>query len=340
MKLSKYLKDKLYFILLFLFMYIIILLLLFSYKAQTELIVALSIILLVFFIILLTIDFLRKKYFYNNLLRNLERLDKKFLILETIKEPNFYEGELLCNILYDINKSMNENVKEYKLSIDDFKEYIEMWIHEVKIPISSLTLMAHNHKDNIDKKLVEQINKVDNYIEQVLYYVRSENAEKDYMIKENKLSKVISKIALKNKDYLLENKIDFQVKDVNKNILTDSKWLEFILNQIINNSIKYYDCKKKEKYIKIFSVEEERCIVLNILDNGIGINKSDLSRVFDKSFTGQNGRAYSKATGMGLYIAKKLCDKLGHKIEIDSKENGYTLIKISFYKDNYFNVLK
>ena len=104
-----------------------------------------------------------------------------------INKPNFYEGEIFYQALYEINKSMNENVKEYNLSITEFKEYVEMWIHEVKIPISSLTLLNHNHQNQIDKKYVEQIRKLDNYIDQILYYVRSENAEKDYIIKEKDL---------------------------------------------------------------------------------------------------------------------------------------------------------
>lgn len=340
MKLGKYLKDKLYSIILFIFVYIIILLLLFAYKSSPELIISLSIILIIFYSLLLLIDFYRKKIFYDELLINIERLDKKFLILETIKEPSFYEGKILYNALYDIDKSMNEYVKKYKLNIDNFKDYIEMWIHEVKIPLASLILMTHNHKNTIDKKVMEQIKRIDSYIEQVLFYVRSENAEKDYLISQNKLAKIVSNIALKNKDDLLENKIDFQVENLNKEVLTDSKWLEFILNQIINNSIKYYDSAKDNNYIKLFVEEEDNYIIFNIYDNGIGINKADLSRVFDKSFTGQNGRIYSKATGMGLYIAKKLCDKLGHKIEIESKEKEYTLVKIFFYKDNYYDVLK
>lgn len=340
MKLGKYLKDKLYSICLFLCGLIIILLFLSAYKSPKEIIIAVAVISLFFYALTLIIDFFRKELFYNELIENLRRLDKKYLILETVSAPSFYDGELLYNIIYDVNKSMLENVKNYKLSIDDFKEYIEMWIHEVKIPIASLTLMAHNHRDLIDKRMVEQIKKVDSYIEQVLFYVRSENAEKDYLIKENRLSKIVGKAALKNKDDLLENKIDFATKNLNVNVLTDSKWLEFILNQIINNSIKYKDEDKRESYIKISADERKEVVVLKISDNGIGIKESDLPLVFEKSFTGENGRKHSKATGMGLYIANKLCEKLGHKIEIKSEVGKYTTVSIMFYKNEFFNVVK
>lgn len=340
MKFRKFVKDKIYSMCLFGCSLITILLFLSAYKSPKEVIIAVSIVSLFFYIVSLLTDFFRKQFFYNELITNLERLDKKYLVLETVSSPSFYDGELLYNMVYDINKSMLENVKEYKLSIDDFKEYIEMWIHEVKIPIASLTLIAHNNKDTIDKRMLEQIKKVDNYIEQVLFYVRSENAEKDYLIKENKLSIIVGRTALKNKDDLLENKIDFSTEDLDINVLTDSKWLEFILNQIVNNSIKYKDADKKESFIKISAEEKENVVMLKIHDNGIGIKKSDLPQVFEKSFTGENGRKFSKATGMGLYIAKRLCEKLGHKIEIESEENKYTVVSISFYKNEFFNVVK
>ena len=339
MKLVKYLKDKLSSILVFLFGYFLIILMLLAFKCEIFLIIAISIVMSSCFIIIFLFDYIKRKSFYDNLLKNIERLDQKYLVLETLDIPTFYEGQLLCQVLYDIDKSMAENVKQHELSINDFKEYVEMWIHEVKIPIASLVLMAHNYKDKIDKKVLDQIGRVENYVEQVLYYVRSENAEKDYLIKENDLNKIIGAVALKNKDDLLENKIDFNVDNINIKVLTDSKWLEFIINQIINNSIKYKR-DNIDSYIKISILDSKDSITLNIYDNGIGIKSSDLSRVFDKSFTGYNGRKKSKSTGMGLYIAKKLCQKLGHTIKIESKENEYTLVSIIFYKNDFYKVIK
>ena len=221
----------------------------------------------------------------------------------------------------------------------DFKEYIEMWIHEVKLPLASINLIIHNHKELSDKKIVEQLKRIDDDVEQVLYYVRSENAEKDYLIKETDLSKVISNVAMKNKDILLENKIDFIVEVDNQRVLTDSKWLEFIVNQIVSNSIKYIR-NSVEHLIKITAEENNKSIILNIYDNGIGIEKSDIPKVFDKTFTGNNGRKIETSTGMGLYITKQLCKKLGHKITIDSKENEYTKVSILFNKDDFLNIAK
>ncbi len=337
MKLIKYLLDKIPQIIISIMGFTITIFMLNAFKVESTLKIAITIIFFIVCIFNIGIDYFRKYKFYQSLSNTLDVLDKKYLILEMINKPNFYEGEIFYQTLYDINKSMIENVKEYNLSIIDFKEYVEMWIHEVKIPISSLTLLIHNNQEKIDKRYVEQIGKLDNYIDQILYYVRSENAEKDYIIKEKSLQEIIKNVALKNKDDLLASKVKLDVNVNNIKVLTDAKWLEFILNQIINNSIKYKR-NNVESYIKIIAKEDKEKTYLSIYDNGIGIPKKDIPRVFEKSFTGENGRITAKSTGMGLYIVKKLCDKLGHKINIESKKKEYTKITIIFYKNDFYKI--
>ena len=338
MSLKKYLLDKTPQIIISIIGFIIFIFMINAFKLENSFKIALSLICVLIILFNVFYDYFRKNKFYNKLSNILDSLDKKYLILEMINKPNFYDGEIFYETLYDINKSMIENVNQYNLSITDFKEYVEMWIHEVKIPIASLTLLTHNNPDKIDKRYIEQIRKLDNYIDQILYYVRSENVEKDYIIKEKNLQEIIKNVALKNKDDLLENNVRLEVDINNEKVLTDSKWLEFILNQVINNSIKYKKNDTTESYIKIISKEEKDKIYLNIYDNGVGIPESDISRVFDKSFTGENGRTRAKSTGMGLYIAKKLCDKLGHKIIIESKIQEYTNITIVFFKNDFYKI--
>ena len=339
MKLSKYLRSNYLIILLFIVIISIINLMLVSFKVQNQAIMGVNLTAILGFIIYVVYDFGRRKKFYNKFLNDLDLLDKKYLITEMIDKPEFYDGEILYDTLYEIDKSMSEKIKEYSLNIQDFKEYIEMWIHEVKLPLSSINLMIHNNKELSDKKIVEQLKRIDDDVEQVLYYVRSENAEKDYLIKETELNKVIGNVAMKNKDILLENKIDFIVDVDDKKVLTDSKWLEFIVNQIVSNSIKYIR-NGVEHFIKITAEENNKNTILKIYDNGIGIEKSDIPKVFDKTFTGNNGRKIETSTGMGLYIAKQLCKKLGHKIAIDSKENEFTEVSILFNKDDFLNIAK
>lgn len=339
MKFNSFLKDRLYSIVTALFCYFIILLVLLAYKSDKAIVIAITIILLVTYILLFLTDFFRKQKFYTDLLKNIENLDKAYLVLETLNRPEFYEGELLCQALYEIDKSMNENVRIEKEQLLDNKEYIEMWIHEVKRPLASLVLTLNNQKNILDRKTKNILKRLEDYVDQVLYYVRSENAEKDYFIKEVDLSKVIKNVGIKNMDDLLDNKVEFIVDKTNYKVFTDSKWLEFILNQIINNSIKY---KRNidNSYIKIYVKDNLDTTVLIIEDNGIGIKTSDIRQVFDKTFTGTNGREKTTSTGMGLYIAKNLCKKLGHKIEIESKENEYTKVFITFAKNKFYDVLK
>lgn len=338
MKYRDYLKDNLVDIIIYLSTIILIVLILNAFKMP----IFVSIICFCIFIIcgisIITISYIKKNSFYKNYLSNLEKLSKKYLILETIPEPNTYEEKILVNSLYDINKSMIENINEYQRSTIEFKEFVELWIHEVKIPISSMVLKCHNNKEKYDKAFLSLIRRLDNQIDEVLYYVRSENTEKDFAIAEVSLKEVVRNVGLKNKDDLLESNIDFitDLKDLKIN--TDKKWLEFIINQIINNSIKYK--KGKDSYIKISAFEQVDKAIIEIEDNGIGIPSKDLKRVFDKSFTGSNGREKVKSTGMGLYIVKKLCDKLGHNIKIESKEKEYTKVIIEFGKYEHYKIVR
>ena len=209
MKLSEYLKDKVYFIIVNLICIYIIILLLLAFKVRFSLIMVVTFLLITENILLLMIDYFRKKTFYTSLIQKLEELDKKYLILEMMSRPSFYEGKILYDTIYETDKSMIENVNEYLSNIEDFKDYIEMWIHEVKIPISSLVLMSHNHKE-LNNTYINEVKKLNDYVDQVLYYVRSNYAENDYIIKEKNLDKIIKDVILKNKDELLLNNINIE----------------------------------------------------------------------------------------------------------------------------------
>lgn len=336
MKIWTYIKERKSNIILFNILFIVILFLLVVFNVNKYLIVMILIILSIYFIIDFLIFYLKRKKYYDTFLSNLNLLDKKYLILETLEEPTFLDGKVFVDALYKIDKSMIENINNYRNETEDFKEYVEMWIHEIKIPIAGLMLMYHNSK-KVNKKVIDQLNILDNLTDQILYYVRSNYAEKDFLIKEASLDKIINEVLLKNKDSILENKINIKADVKNIKVLTDSKWLIFILNQIVNNSIKYCD-SKKDSFIMFYAEDTEKETILHIKDNGIGVSKNDLKRVFDKSFTGENGRKMRNSTGFGLYICKKLIDKLGHKINATSEENKYFEITITFGKNDLYKI--
>ncbi len=337
MRLKDYIKDNIVNISIYLVTLIILFLFFRILKLSTEAFICTYIILVLFGILIFVYNYNRKNKFYNELTKQLGNLDKKYIITELLEKPDFLEGQIFYNSLYEINKTMNEEIKKYKLSLEEFKEYIEMWVHEVKLPLSSILLMTYK-KDDISK-VIEPTKRIENFVEQVIYYARSENAEKDYIIKECDLKEIVSKVIKKNKEIFILEKIEIKLEKLdNKKVLSDSKWLEFIINQIISNSLKYVD--KEKSIITISAVENEKNIILKIQDNGIGIPKSDIKKVFDKSFTGENGRKIQTSTGMGLYIAKQLSEKLGHKIEIESEQNKYTSVFITFNKNEAYNILK
>ncbi len=336
MNIGTYIKEKKENIILFIILVIILLFLLDLFGVNKYLTIMILSLLSIYFIVDFFTFYLKRKKYYDNFLNNLNLLDKKYLILETLEEPEFLDGKVFYDALYKIDKSMMENINNYRNETEDFKEYVEMWIHEIKIPIAGLMLMYHNNK-TVNKNFLDQLNSLDNLTDQILYYVRSNYAEKDFLIKEASMDKIINEVLLKNKDSILENHIDVTVDVKNVKVLTDSKWLVFILNQIINNSIKYSDNSRKS-YIMFYIEDNEKETTLHIKDNGIGVNASDLKHVFDKSFTGENGRKMRNSTGFGLYISKKLIEKLGHKISATSEENKYFEIAITFGKNDLYKI--
>ncbi len=281
------------------------------------------------------IEFYRKKTFYDTLKENMEQLEQKYLISEIIKEPSFAEGKILKSVIQDTGKSMLENVNKYKYIQQDYKDYIELWIHEVKLPIATSKLIIENNKNEVTKNIEEELDQIENYVEQALYYARSSTVEKDYYINKCILKDIVNTAILKNKSNLILNKINIELENLDLQVYTDSKWCIFILNQIIQNSIKYK--KDGNSILQINAKENKENVVLNIKDNGIGIKQEELEKVFEKGFTGTNGRIDGKkSTGMGLYLCKKLCEKLGLSIEIESKKDEYTQVKITFPKNSYF----
>ena len=330
-------KEKAITILLLLFGIITIEIFLMTYNVGMFIKIYIPLIIMGLYMISIIIEYFKRKKFYDNLLKMLEELDEKYLITEIIKNPNFLEGKIFKNTLEQIDKSMLENVNKYKYMTEDYKEYIELWIHEIKIPISASKMVIENNKNAITKSIDEELDKVENYIEQALFYARSNTVEKDYYIRKVFLKEIINESIKKNKSSLIQEKISINIHDLDLEVNTDNKWIVFILNQIIQNSIKYR--KKENSVIEIYANQGKENVILYIKDNGIGIKQGEITRVFEKGFTGTNGRlSNKKSTGIGLYLCKKLCNKLGIGIELNSVQNEGTEVKLVFPKDSYIEL--
>lgn len=333
MKLIEYIKEKFVFMVINIVMTLSGVVILKALKVDTYAIVFISILNLIGVFSCYIYDYFNRKKYYDNLFKNLDGLDKKYFIAEILESGDFIESNIIYSVLEECTKSMKDEVADLKRNINDYKEYIETWVHEIKIPIASARLILENDEGYINKSVLEEIEKVEGFIEQVLFYARSSTVERDYIIKKIPLKNSINSVIRKNANILIEKRVKIQLEDIEKKVYCDSKWIEFILQQIISNSVKYMD--KDEKYIKIRCLEKDKNIILKILDNGIGISEKSIEKVFEKGYTGENGRKYNNSTGMGLYLCKKLCLKLGLGISIKSKLGVGTEVTIVFPINNY-----
>lgn len=287
----------------------------------------------VFFITVgaLVLEYNQKNGFYRELYRNLETLEKKYYISSVTEKPGFVEGAILMDVLRQTTKSMNDDIANYRRMNTEYQDYVETWIHEIKIPISCIDLICENNKGEMASGVKEELSRIDGYVEQALYYARSTNLEKDYMIREINLDNLVKETVKKYSKQLIAAKATPTFDNLSQTVYGDPKWLEFVLGQLIANSIKY----KKETLTLTFSAcEEQDYVLLYVSDDGIGIQESELPRIFEKGFTGTNGRSYTKSTGIGLYLCRKLCNKMHLSISASSASGQGTTIQITFPKDS------
>ncbi|HIX28963.1 MAG TPA: sensor histidine kinase [Candidatus Blautia stercoravium] len=274
---------------------------------------------------LLFFYFSRKKYL-NKLLDMTEELEERYLLPEIMQEPEKADEQVFYQIMKMSEKSMLERIGEVQRERKEYKEYIEQWIHEVKTPITAIKLICENNRCSFTRDLMAELENINRFTEQALYYARSEHTENDYSVREIRLSNVVHGAIADNKYLLRQNNVTVTVDNVEYSIYSDDKWLRFILDQLISNAVKY---RIGQPVLHFSAVKENDRVILSVEDNGIGIPQSDLPRIFEKGFTGQNGRTIHSSTGIGLYLCKRLCDKLGIGISASSEGKG-TTISLSF----------
>lgn len=281
-------------------------------------------------------EYYRRKKYFQYIFKAVDNLDKKYLISEVIEEPPYKDAVPYFQLMKKARKSMLEEINLIRNQRKEYKEYIEQWIHEVKTPIASIKLLEENNKSPISRTVLLELQNIDRYVEQALFYARSEEVEKDYLIREITLEDCVNQVIIRNKHMLISSGIDIDLDNLDKNVYCDSKWLEFIINQIVVNSIKYR--RESDPRLKIYGQDIKNGVQLILEDNGIGIKSEEISRVFEKGFTGNIGRSNNKSTGIGLYLCKKLCDKLGLLIEIEAEEGQFTKVIITFPKGTFSKI--
>lgn len=272
-------------------------------------------------------DYIQKYRYFGEIYDLLKGLDKPYLIADMMPDSYTLENKMYADILRKSEKSVIDTIHQLEKQQQEYREFTEIWIHEVKVPLTALYLLCDG-KDEKLKQIKIQLTRLENLVEKALFYARSDTVSQDYLIAPVKAVDLVRNVIQKNKLWMSRCNIEISLNSLDYLIYTDKKWTEFILNQILINAVKYR--RKDGGKIFVMAQKKERAVVLTVWDNGIGISSADLPRVFDKGFTGQNGRMHSTATGIGLYLCRKLCNKMGIGISIESEENKYTAVHLFF----------
>ncbi|TGD25116.1 sensor histidine kinase [Companilactobacillus suantsaicola] len=326
----KYLKDHVYSILIVLFGMTFVELVLFldpNVNFHPGTLMYTWVLAVIFLVANLFLSYHHKKDWYKQLEDYQNDLSKE-LVGANNHEQRFIQSKI-NNISLEYRNELTDLYQNQK----DQREYTESWVHDIKVPLAALKL---SQDDELDKELVaEEIDQIDYLVDQALYFARLNNFSNDYLIQEQDLNNIVKSSIRTNKRMFINKRISINLDITDTKILTDEKWLSFIINQIVSNSLKYTDRGGK---ISIFTTEKNGNVELHIKDSGIGISQQDISRIYNKGFTGTNGRqSGSKSTGMGLYLVKKMIDKLGHQIEVKSKIGQGTEFVITFLDLPYYN---
>lgn len=295
---------------------------------------AIALILFCWLLILISstaVSCLRRKKELDALLLTAQRLNRRCLIPEMMKEPSQAEDQVYYRLLKLAEKSMLEEIGSIERERTEYKEYIEQWIHEIKTPITAMRLLCENNRSSFVREMLVQLERTDGCTQQALYYARSEHTETDYSIREISPCEVIHQALADNKYLLLREHMAVHVEEARQTVFCDEKWLRFILNQLIVNAVKY---KAQNPSLRFLIESDHDSVLLYVSDNGMGISPEDLPRIFEKGFTGQNGRIRQGSTGIGLYLCRRLCDKLGIDLTVRSEGAGTTVI-LAFHI-NYF----
>ena len=232
--------------------------------------------------------------------------------LENLPSPKTLMEEDYTNLILTLNKEYKNYISKSDIAKSDMIDYYTMWVHQIKTPISALKLLIQTSESEISSDLSSELFKIEQYVEMVLSYIRLGSNKNDFVLKEYDLDNIIRQAVRKYAPLFIRKKISLDFQPTNYKVLTDEKWLVFVIEQLLSNAIKYTNKGK----ISIYSLENKKLV---IEDTGIGISKEDIPRIFDKGFTGYNGRTDKKATGLGLYLCKNILDKLSHKISIESE---------------------
>ena len=221
-------------------------------------------------------------------------------------------------------RGFRKRTEQYEKESKEKQDFFALWAHQIKTPIAALNLLLQGEKQDA-AVCRQELFKIESYVEMALNYLRFEEMSNDLVLERNSLEQLVRQVVKKYAAIFIYNHISIQLEHLDYTVLTDEKWFCFVLEQILSNALKY----TKQGSVKISAEESANGLKVSVKDTGIGIRSEDLPRIFEKGFTGYNGRMDKKASGLGLYLCKGVCEKLGHGISVASKEGEGTTVMIT-----------
>lgn len=232
--------------------------------------------------------------------------------------------ETIDNLENELTEVKNQQV-EYR---NDVESYFLTWVHQIKTPITASQLLLERNEENVVNRVRQEIVQIDNYTSLALSYLKLLNEESDMTISEVEMNELIRPLIMKYRIQFIEQHTRIHYEKCEDKVLTDAQWVSIMIEQILNNALKY--TRGKDIWIE-FDASEQSLI---IKDNGVGISKADIPKIFDKGYSGYNGRLNEESSGIGLFIVKHISNHLNHEVDVDSKLNEGTTFKIHFPRED------
>ena len=270
-------------------------------------------------------DFLRQRARLRELEAILEGLDQKYLFAECVPTPRSLYERRLFELTRRAGRSMTGAVSDARAAQREYREYVEGWVHEIKTPITAARLICQKLDGDTRRRLICELDQVQAHVERALFYARAESPERDCVIRQTQLSQLVAQAVGEHRALLIQSGVRVETDGLDRSVYTDGKWAAFILGQLLQNAARY---RGPEPVVTISARPLGKQVQLTVADNGLGIPAQELPRVFDRGFTGSNGRARGGSTGIGLYLCKKLAVFLELGLEVTSEEGRGTTVTI------------
>jgi len=263
-----------------------------------------------------------RQYFKRHEILN-KLLDQITLSIDGLPAPEDLLEDDYQKLIAAVHQDKIQLVSNADNARSEMIDYYTLWAHQIKTPIAAMRLLLQSEESGQNAEISMELFKIEQYVEMVLQYLRLGGTSTDFLLKRYYLDSIVKQAVRKYAKLFIQKKISLDFSELNCEVLTDEKWLVFVIEQILSNALKYTSAGKISIYM---DKEEGKTLVIE--DTGIGIQAEDLPRVFEKGFTGYNGRTDKKSTGIGLYLCKRILANLSHTISIESEVGHGTKVKI------------